>query len=164
MTGEMNWSSSLQRVDAIDFIQLRQDTYFESLIQAAYNVGIMNDDEIKSIQLDCLYLLAEKAKKYTGGSSSFLIEDGESIMKSNLYTIGLYLKSFPDQYKALEAVKDTPISDLYALGQKKIKTKIHSTRYLYNSVIKDMVSTDYYYYNSTLAKSIHLSRSLETTK
>jgi len=150
MTGPENGNNSLQQINPINFAQLRQDTYFESLIQAAYSTGNLSDGELKGIQQGCIYLLAEKTKKYTGGSSSFLIEDGENIMKSNLYTIGLYLKSLISPHKAIEAVKTTPIPELYALGQKRIKTKLNATRYLYNSTIKNTVFTGYDYYNFTL--------------
>ncbi|MCL2405495.1 MAG: DUF6179 domain-containing protein [Defluviitaleaceae bacterium] len=154
MTGKTSGSSNLKRVSAIDFAQLRQDAYFETLVQAAYNAGIVGDDEIKRIQLECLGLLAEKTKKYTSGSASFLIEDGEDIMKSNLYTIGLYLKSLPDLDCAIDAVKNVPIATLYSHGQTRIKIKINTARHLYHSVMKNITPTDYDYYNFTLQESI----------
>jgi len=135
-------------------VLLRQDAYFESLLQAAHNIGAISDDEVKRIQLECLYLLEEKTKKFTSGSSSVLIDDAENIMKSNLYIIGLHLKSFLDTDHAIEAIKVTPISELYALGGKTIKTKLNVARHLYLNVLKNMTDVDYDYYTFTLTKSV----------
>ncbi|MCL2371790.1 MAG: DUF6179 domain-containing protein [Defluviitaleaceae bacterium] len=92
MTRQTNDSNSLQ-TNKINPASLQQNTYFESLLQAAHNIGAISSGEIQRIQLECLALLAEKTKKFTSGSSSILIEDAEDIMKSNLYTISLHLKS-----------------------------------------------------------------------
>lgn len=154
MTTQTNGSSSLMRPGAINPTLLRQDKYFESLIKAAYDEGLLGDDEAQRIQMDCFYLLAEKTKKYTGGSSSFVADDGESIMKSNVYTISLHLKSLPTNMDAIEAVKAIPLGELYALGQKNIQTRLATCRYLYHEILKNMVDIDQLCYLSTLTESV----------
>ena len=154
MTGQTNGNNSLKRTDIIDCTQLRQDAYFESLLQMAYQAGIISDSGLQRIQMECLELLAEKTKMFTSGSSSVRIEDAENIMKSNLYIISLFLKSMPDIHDALEAIKTKSIADMYALGQKRIKIFYASTLYLYRCVLKNMVGVDCYYYFSTLTKSM----------
>ena len=154
MTGQTNGKHSLQRANAINPALLRQNAYFESLLQAAYETGGIDDGDIKHIQTDCLHLLAEKTGKYTGGSASVLIEDAETIMKSNLYTVGLYLKSLATPEDAVSVVKSTPVSQLYELGQRKIKTKIALCKHLYRNVVKNMMDIDYAYYNLMLTKDI----------
>jgi len=151
MTGQ---NKGLLQTNAIDVMRLRQDSFFESLLQAAQHAGIISEDEIMRIQLECIHLLADKTKKYASGSYSFLINDAENIMKSNLYTIGLYLKSFSNPYSAIESIKDTPISELYILGQKRIKTKLNVSRHLYLNIIETMIDTGYDYYTFTLTKQI----------
>ena len=91
MTGPANGSNNITKADFIDRTLLKQDHYFESLSQAAYQAGAITDNDINRIQIDCINLLAEKSKKYTSGSESVLIEEAEMIMQSNLYTVGLYL-------------------------------------------------------------------------
>ena len=154
MTGQTNGNNILQRKSDINIAHLKQDTYFESLLQAAHHVGTIGDDEIKRIQLECLYLLAEKTKKHTSGSASFLIDDAESIMKSNLYTIGLHLKSFSDPHSAIKAVMDIPISELYTLGLKRITTKLNAARHLYHKILETRLNIDHEYYAVTLVKYV----------
>ena len=154
MTGPANGSNSITKTPIIDRMLLKQDHYFESLLQGAYQAGAITDDDINRIQIDCINLLADKSKKYTSGSESVLIEEAEMIMRSNLYTVGLYLKSFPTPYDAVTAVKSTPVSELYILGQRRLKTTLAATWHLYHSVIKNMVCVDYSYYFSTLTNTI----------
>ncbi|MCL2285857.1 MAG: DUF6179 domain-containing protein [Firmicutes bacterium] len=154
MTGQTNGKHNLLRANTINPVLLQQNAYFESLLRAAYETGAINDDNIKRIQMDCLHLLAEKTNKYTGGSASVLIEDAETIMKSNLYTVGLYLKSLATPADAVDVVKSTPVSQLYELGQRKIKTKLALCKHLYRNVVKNMMGIDYAYYKLTLTKEI----------
>ena len=154
MTGPATGSNSIRRVDIINPAQLRQDAYFESLVQEAYQAGAISDESLQRIQMECLELLAEKTRKFTSGASSVRVEDAESIMKSNLYTISLFLKSVPGNHDAIEAIKTTPVSELYAMGQKRLKIVCASTMYLYRCVLRNMVGVDYYYYFSTLTKTM----------
>jgi len=138
MTGQTNGKLDLQQPSGVNPASLRQDAYFESLMQAAYDAGLVGDDELQRIQMECLNLLAEKTRKYTSGSSSFAVDDAENIMKSNLYTIGLYLKSFPHINDAVAAVKARPIAELYSFGQICIKDKLAACRQLYKEIFDCM--------------------------
>ena len=154
MTGQTSGKHSLQRVGDIHPTLLWQDAYFESLMQAAYDAGLVGEDEAQRIQMDCFYLLAEKTKKYTSGSSSFEIDDGENIMQSNAYTIGLYLKSLPTPLDAIEAVKVTPVAQLYTLGQQSLCAKLAACQGLYHQVLQSLTKVSHTCYISTLTDAV----------
>jgi hypothetical protein len=102
----------------IDSNNLNEESYFISILQEAYACGLLYDSDIENIQLQCIDFLAYKSENYNGGeSSSIRVEVAENIMKSNLYTIGLYLKSLPDADSAVSELKSTRIDEIYKKGE-----------------------------------------------
>ena len=86
--------ANIEKKHIIDSNKLSGEQYFTSILQETYSNGLLCDSDMEKIQLQCIQLLAYKCERYSGGeSSSIRVEAAESIMKSNLYTIGLYLKS-----------------------------------------------------------------------
>lgn len=136
----------------IDTKKLREDAYFSSLMQEACDCGLVSEVEAEGIQLACIKLLAYKCGRYNSGdSSSIRIETAENIMKSNLYTIGLYLKSLPDADFAAAELKRADISDMYHKGRELINTRLKAAKDLYRLARKNRLNTANYTYNSTLS-------------
>lgn len=145
----------VERISLIDKNKLNEAFYFESLIEEAYRSGLLNEADIEKIQFMCLELLENKIKKFTSGdSSSVRIEAAENIMKSNLYTIGLFLKSFPCPDDAIKTIKESSISELYSRGRKIIKIKLNSAKFFHAIVIKNMIETENYTYSLTVVDGI----------
>jgi len=71
-------------------------------------------------------------------SSSIRVEAAQSIMKSNYYTIGLYLKSLPDADCAVSELKTANIPELYQRGRKLINTKLGTAKISYELVKKQI--------------------------
>ncbi len=135
----------------INLSNLKGEFYFTSILEEASVCGLLDNSDLENLQLQCLKLLADKSKKFTGGESSSLrVEDIENIMKSNLYTLGLYLKSLPDADCMLNELKKSLIFEMYQKGRKLINIKIHSAKHLYLMVKAKQVSTINYTYNATL--------------
>lgn len=131
--------------------KLSGEFYFNSIIQEAYTHELLSESEIENIQLQCLKLLANKSERYNGGnSSSIRIEAAENIMKSNLYTIGLFLKSFSDIEDAIKELKTVPISEIYKNGRELITVKEHSAKYMYHRVKSNKIANSNYTYNATI--------------
>lgn len=142
---------SIEKHSRINKQHLSNEFYFQSLLQEAHNQGELSDLEIESMQMQIIKLLAESTEAYNKGlSSSVKVEVAQTIMKSNLYTIGLYLKSFPEPAPALAAVKSQPLSDLYSLGRSMINTKLNVAKYLYHLVCKTKIQTINASYNDTI--------------
>ncbi|MGV8905440.1 MAG: DUF6179 domain-containing protein [Acetobacterium sp.] len=155
---------SIEKHSKINKQLLSNEFYFQSLLQEAHNQGVLGDLEIESMQRQIIKLLADSTEAYNIGlsnslkyadsteaySSSVKIEVAQTIMKSNLYTIGLYLKSFPEPDFALDVIKSEPLSKLYGLGRNMLNTKISVAGYLYHLVCKTKIQTINDSYNDTL--------------
>lgn len=146
--------ANLDRIHFIDPSALDGEAYFASLLQAAFDCGLVSDEDIENIQLQCIKLLAQKVTDFTGGgSSSVRVETAESIMKSNLYVMGLYLKSLPDADLASAELKRAAISDLYQKGRKIMRTKLGIARNIYSLAQKNQLATPHAAYSATLGRN-----------
>jgi len=146
---------NIEKKHIIDNNKLSGEQYFASILQEAYSNGLLCDSDMENIQLQCIQLLAYKCERYSGGeSSSIRVEAAESIMKSNLYTIGLYLKSLPDVDLAVNEIKKASVSEMYQKGRELINVRLHSAKYIYNLVQKNKLTTPNYSYNSTINEGI----------
>lgn len=129
--------------------------YFQSLLQEARRLELVSDSEFESIQMQSLQLLAGQTERFTGGkSSSVQIETAQGLMQSILYSIGLYLKSFPDADLGLTALKQSSLSDLYQNGKKLIKSKLDHAGQLFSAIQNNSIATDNCAYNDTLEHGV----------
>lgn len=145
---------NIEKSHLINSNNLSGEFYFTSLIQEAYDKGLLKDYEIENIQLQCIKLLTDKSESYNDGkSSSIRVETAESIMKSNLYTIGLYLKSLKDTDWAVSELKTSMISKMYEKGRKLINIKLNTAKHIYRLVQRNKLNTINYTYNATLDKN-----------
>lgn len=147
--------NEIECISVIERSKLNQKIYFTSLLEEAYNAKLLSEDELEKIQLDCIDLLSYKAKRYTDNdSSSIRIELAENIMASNLYTIGLFLKTFPIVDDAVKAMTATSMLDLYLSGRKIIDSMINSTKRKHLLVIKNILDNDNHFYKPTVVAGI----------
>lgn len=149
--------SSIKKYSKIRRELLSEEFYFLSFLQEAYGQAELSDSEMESIQLQCMKLLADSTQRYNRGeSSSVRIEAAQGIMASNFYTIGLYLKSFPDISSALHVLKNEPVSELYQRGRRIINTKLHTAKHLYQLVCKTKIQSPNYTYNATIGEGVKI--------
>ncbi|EHQ90934.1 hypothetical protein DesyoDRAFT_3961 [Desulfosporosinus youngiae DSM 17734] len=142
---------NIEKRQIINPNNLSGEFYFTSILAEVYANQLMSNSEIETIQMQCLKFLANKVERYNcGDSSSIKVETAESIMKSNLYTIGIYLKSFPDADSAVKALKSAGIPEMYQKGRALINAKIHSSKHIYEQVKGNKIMTLNYTYNQTL--------------
>lgn len=144
--------ANIERSHIIDKNKLSGEFYFASILQEAYVCGVLDESDIENIQVQCIEFLAYKVERYNSGeSSSIRVEAAENIMKSNFYTIGLYLKSFSDPDSAINELKTKVISEMYEKGRKLVNTKIHTANHMYKMAQKNKLATSNYTYNATLS-------------
>lgn len=147
--------SNIEKRRIINCNNLSSKSYFISILHEAYSCGLLNDSTNEKIQLQCINLLASKCEAYSGGkSSSVRVEAAESIMKSILYTIGLYLKSLPDADCAASELKTAMIPEMYQRGRRLIGAKLGAARHVYKLVKRNKLTTLNYTYNATLHEGI----------
>ncbi len=143
--------TNIEKRHIIDSNNLSGEAYFTSVLQEAYNCGLLNDSDIENLQLECIRFLAYKCERYNSGdSSSIRVETAESIMKSNLYTMGLYLKSLPDADYAASELKAGRIQEMYQKGRGLINDRLRAAKDIYRLVQKNRLKTPDYTYNATL--------------
>lgn len=146
--------TDIEKRRIMDRTNLSGETYFLSLLQAGHHYGFLTDSDLEKIQRQCLELLAAKADEWSRGkSSSIRTERAENIMKSNLYTIGLYLKTLPDPEAAVQELKTATVKDMYQKGRKILGAKLHTAKHFYHLVLKNKIVTVNEAYNATLGKS-----------
>ena len=71
-------------------------------------------------------------------------------MKSITFTIGIYLKSFEDNEKAINELINTGIGNCLKCGEKRLKQMVKSSRMFYEQLKNSAVNIDNEIYNSTL--------------
>ncbi len=125
----------IEKISKIKRNELDDIEYFESLIKTAHDLQKLEISEIEDIQTQLLELLKIKVEKYNLlESTSIEIEKAKTIMESNMYTIGIYLKIFtPDD--ALEKLKKERIVSMYEAGRKIINKKVTISKILYKEVL-----------------------------
>nr|WP_320024451.1 DUF6179 domain-containing protein [uncultured Acetobacterium sp.] len=143
--------NNIEKRSKIDATKLSQEFYFQSLLQEAFLQGELSSTESERIQLECLQLLADCTERFTKGkSSSVRVEIAQGIMASNLYTIGIYLKSLPDVAAVLFHILNEPIEKLYEHGHAILKRKINVAHYFFHLVGKTKLKTQNQAYNITI--------------
>ncbi|KPU45576.1 hypothetical protein OXPF_08090 [Oxobacter pfennigii] len=136
----------------IDDKNLSSEHYFSLLLKESRKLGLLEDSDMTNIQLQCIELLAYKVERYNSGdSSSIRVETAESIMKSNFYTMGVYLKSLQDTGHAVSQIKTSPVSLIYQKGRKLINAKIHAAKHIYRMIQGNKLTTINYAYNATVS-------------
>lgn len=143
--------TNIEKYYIIDPNNLSSESYFASLLQEAYICGLLSALDIEKIQMQCFAFLAYQSERYNGGeSSSIKVEVAENIMKSNLYTMGLYLKSLPDADCAANELKTATFSEMYQKGRGIINVKFQAAQHVYKLTQKNKMNTLNYTYNATL--------------
>lgn len=147
--------NKIEKIGLINKASLNEGQYFSSLMEQAYDCSLLSDVDVEKIQVKCFELLAYKIDQYTSGaSSSIQVGIAENIMQSNLYVIGVYLKSFPCPDDAVNAIVQSDIKKIYDAGRKLIDTKLKTTRHYHLLVTKNMLDTTNTAYNDTLVGGI----------
>ncbi len=149
--------TELKKQNLIKKEKLNPTYYFQSLLQQATRLKLLTDAEFEHIQLQSFQLLAKQTEQYTGGeSSSVKIETAQSLLASIFYTIGIYLKNFPDADRSIEVLKQSPLSELYRHGKKLLKSKFANAEQLLDAVRNNCLVTDHCAYNDTIRTGLPL--------
>ena len=147
--------NNLEKQHLIKRESLHPAFYLQSLLQETYRLKLFTDSEFENIQLQSIQLLAKQTERYTDGeSSSVKVETAQSILQSIFYSIGIYLKSFPDADMSIAVLKQKPLLELYRHGQKLIEKQLDSAQQLLKAIQNDSIVTDNYAYHDTIQNGI----------
>lgn len=132
-------------------------SYFSTLIREGFRLSLLSPEEMETIQHQFVRLLADQFYRRTGGqSSSIPVETGQSIQQSVLYTLGYYLKGFPDEDSALDVLKRSSLDAIFTKGKQRVEEDWSEARKLLQEIQNNPLETDIYAYNDTLFHGLPL--------
>lgn len=147
----MKTLNELENVSKIKRENLDEKSYLKTLIEEAYKSQMINDEDIKNMQIQIFELLDERVYKYNGTeSSSIRKEIMEQINTSNYYTISLYLKIFKNPDDAVNMLKTKGLKEAYYNGRKKINRLLNIIKVMYIKVKQNKLKTKNTTYNNTI--------------
>jgi hypothetical protein len=149
-------SNSLDKIRIIDEARLSGEDYFQSLLEQAQSKGLLSDNDIERLQYECLALLADKTERFNSGdSSSIRVEKAQSIMTSNLFTIGLWLKTYPNPDDAVTVLRNESVNAIYQKGRKRIETMLMAAKAFHKKLLGQLLETQNVFYRSTVEDGIN---------
>ena len=108
-----------------------------------------------NLQAQLLQLLDERIYRYNvNDSSSIRKEIMEDISNSNIYTIGIYLKTFRKPYEAIQSIKKQGLMTAYQEGRKKIDKMLNIIRVMYIKVKQNKLNIGNDTYDDTIIGGI----------
>lgn len=126
--------------------------YLEALLAWGLAEGLVDRAGVERVQAGCLSLLAEACNQYTGGQSCSLPrEQAEEILRSILFTLGLWLKGFSAPRDALAALGQGVD---YAAGLRRVQSKTRAARQFWRLARRRFLDTGNELYNGTLLAAI----------
>lgn len=148
-------NNSLDQNHTIDRSLLNEEFYVQSLLEAAQHKALLSESDITNMQHELLSLLAEKTAQFRGGeSSSIRVEKAQEIMSSLLFTVGIWLKTYPAPEDAVTALQQESIRFLYQKGRRRIDTMLAATKTTYAKLQDQLLDTPNLCYRETLADGI----------
>lgn len=147
--------NELENVSKIKRENLDEKSYLKTLIEEAYKSQMINNEDIKNMQIQIFELLDERVYKYNGTeSSSIRKEIMEQINTSNYYTISLYLKTFKSPDDAVNMLKTKGLKEAYYSGIKRIDRLLNIIKVMYIKVKQNKLKTKNTTYNNTILGGI----------
>jgi hypothetical protein len=147
--------SQLESLNHINFHQLDQGQFFQSLLQEIYTRNLLSQEKIEKIQLELIELLGKETERFTNGeSSSVRIEKAQEILQSVTYCLGIYLKEMSETDDLLEILKAKKISVLFYKGMDTVNIRILKAKQLLSDVQKGRLKINNYAYQDTISHGI----------
>ena len=129
--------------------------YFQSLLEQAYMSGMLSDIQIEKIQFDCLSLLEKQTERYNSGDSgSVRVEVAQNLLASIMFTIGVWLKTYPSPDEAVAAMQKEGMYVLCQNGRGRIDRLIKSAKMIHSAITGNLAQTENVFYRSTIVDGI----------
>ncbi len=148
-------SGTLAKQGSADGMRLNDAQYVPSLIQEACRLNLLSEAELELIRLRMIELLKRQVERYTGGESSSVREEtAQNLIRSALFSIGLYFKSLRDDDERVLALKNTKMTELYQKSRPLLKKQIADARVMLKMVQNNRLRTDNIAYNDTIDRAL----------
>lgn len=148
-------NNNLSRPDRIDASGLKRGDYLVSLLEQALIAGLISEDTVDDIKIQCIKLLGEISEHYTSGESSSIPESAaDMLLKSVLYTAGIALKKYPSADIALSVLLDKGVAQVYADGRVRISEMLRESKTEYSTLCAGLLPVGNRTYNETILQGI----------
>lgn len=147
--------NSITSFSGFDVTKLRFADYTRSLLNESMRCGLIGEEEYAQIQVGFMNTLGEIIMLYTEGlSSSVSNELAEEFLRSLLYNIDAALIAMKDPMKALRALLDVPVFELYTEGLKVMKRHVYECTGLLVKLKRTKLRLPMKLYNKTIDKTL----------
>ena len=129
--------------------------YLMSLLAEGQCCGLVSDRDMARLRAESLTLLSRQGDTWSRGQSSSLpVEKAQLLLESVFYTAGLALKAAATPETALVRLREEPLAQLYAEGQKRIVRKLQTAHALHRQLKKTLFTTPNEFYRPTAVEGI----------
>ncbi|HEX9061311.1 MAG TPA: DUF6179 domain-containing protein [Clostridia bacterium] len=134
---------------------LKQNQYTLSLIQEGFRTGLLDINDIGSIEVQIMNILKDLILRYTKGeSTSVAVHTAESLLNSVLYTLDMYHLSIKNPEEAIIHLKKSSIKILYDQGVEILCKTFEETKEIFKNVRKTSLNTRNEAYTATILEAI----------
>lgn len=134
---------------------LKPNQYTISLMEDGLRSGLLNQQEVYSIQNRLMIILQSLIARYTQGeSSSVAAETAESLLSSIMYAIDAYMQSIEHPDQAITCLKTGSLQKIYEAGVERVRQCFEDTKQLYREVRRNKLDIPVDAYNMTIDESL----------
>lgn len=142
-------NNKLSKVNVIDSLKLKSDSYFQSLFELARESGVLCESDGESIQQQFMCLAYDLSSSLAGGNSSIGVDIFEGLLKSILYCFSLALKEYESPDEAAKALKNESMESLYYAGKSKLLNMLYEIKKNRSIIKACKFKTNNYFFNNT---------------
>ncbi len=144
--------------DRRDFIcreNLNNYQYTISLLRAGFQVKLLNQTNLNSIQEQIMLILKDLILRYTKGDSTSVTTDtAETLLNSILYSLDAYLSQFEHPEDGINLLKTNTVQKIYAKGIELISRWVAETQDLYEEIKRTKLDVQLEVYNTSIDEDL----------
>ena len=135
--------------------EIDEARFFESVLLAAANKGLITPQRLTVLQAELALLLQNRLILYTHGeSSSVRTETAAKLGASVCYTLGARLAEYPSLDDTVSALKSINLSALFSEGRHSVRQTVARANELLKQAVVTRIPTENLAYNQTLDEAL----------
>lgn len=144
-------SNEVKVLSKINRKKLSKYHYTNSLMEEAFNEGMLSTAEVGNIQAKLLECLSDVIMQKTKGESTSLpVDETTALMASLVYTLDIYLEQFDNPDDAVKLLKEEAIDQLIHKGTQMISDQYDEIKEMYLYLVKNKLEVPLDCYHSTI--------------
>lgn len=150
-----NSDNNLMNNVSITKENLDKNNYTLSIIKEGVRVGVINEEDLLSMQNQIINILKDLVIKYNlGDSTSIRTDKAADMLNSIYYTIDLFLYNLNNLDECIKILMKNQLEEIYKEGKRIIQDLIEETKELYKHIKYNKLKIPLVIYNSTIYEAI----------